>query len=230
MKKLHGLYILVAAALFQQTAQAEGYYISGKFIESTQYASSMDTTLRVGIDPRNASYTEVVSKDDDNRGSVALGYQFDKYWQIELEYNPKTDSHYITSIDGGSFSGSRNNYQISTERLMINAYREVPFYGSLSVYGQAGLGLSKIDVTGWQGNESRRFDSNEQSNLAYSIGAGLRANINSSFISDLGYRYIGLGKVESGFNRFDNVRHQSDEQLKAELSLQEIYLGLTYLF
>ncbi|WP_069556475.1 outer membrane beta-barrel protein [Aeromonas sp. DNP9] len=228
--KLHIPLIFISAAVFQQAAHADGYYVSGKFIDSTQYASSMDTTLRVGIDPRNASYTEVVSKDDDKRGSVALGYQFDKYWQIELEYNPKTDSHFITSIDGGSFNGSRNNYQISTERLMINAYREVPVYGSWSVYGQAGLGLSKIDVEGWQGNEGKRFDSNEQSNLAYSIGAGLRANISSSFIADFGYRYIGLGKVESGFNRFDNARHQSDEQLKAELSLQEIYLSLTYLF
>lgn len=228
--KSHGLFILITTTFFQQAVKAEGYYISGKLIESTQYASSMDTTLRIGIDPRNASYTEVVSKDDGNRGSVALGYQFDKIWQIELEYNPKTDSHYITSIDGGTFNGSRNNYQISTERLMINVYREVPVYDSWSVYGQAGLGLSKIDVAGWQGNESRRFDSNEQSNLAYSIGAGLRANIRSKFITDLGYRYIGLGKVESGFNRFDNARHQSDEQLRAEISLQEIYLGLTYPF
>ena len=228
--KLHGLFILITTTFFQQTVNAEGYYISGKLIDSTQYASSMDTTLRVGIDPRNAMYTEVVSKDEANHGSVAVGYQFDNHWQIELEYNPKIDSHYITSIDGGAFSGSSNNYQISTERLMVNAYREVPVYSLWSVYGQAGLGLSKIDVAGWQGNENRRFYSNKQSNLAYSIGTGLRAKISSSFIADLGCRYIGLGKVESGFNRFDNARHQSDEQLKAELSVQEIYLGLTYLF
>lgn len=228
--KLHGLVILIAAVSFQKTAYAEGYYLSGKLIDSTQYASSMDTSLRVGIDPRVALYTEIENDDDSIRGSLAFGYKFDNLWQLELEYNPKVNTNYITSIDGGAFHGSRNNYQISTERLMINTYREIPIYSLWSVFGQAGLGLSKIDVQGWQGNESRRFDSNEQTNLSYSLGGGLRANINASLVADLGYRYTGLGKVESGFNRFDNARHKSDEQLSAELSVQEFYIGLTYLF
>ncbi|PJG58627.1 outer membrane protein [Aeromonas cavernicola] len=228
--KIKLLSLVVLAAAFNQTANAEGYYVSGKFATGNQYASSMDTSLRIGINPSEARYVEVDSKDGTNRGAFAVGYKFDNLWQVEVEYNTKVDTDFVTSVAGGQFNGSSNNYQITSERVMVNAYRAIPVYSVFSVYGQAGLGLAKVDVGGWQGNETRRYDSNSQTNLAYSLGAGARADITTALFADIGYRYTGLGKVESGFNDFANRRGQRDEQMKADLTEQEVYFGLTYVF
>ncbi|MCQ4054428.1 outer membrane protein [Aeromonas sp. SG16] len=224
MKKL--VLPLLLLTIYQQQAHAEGYYVSGKFLGGEQKADNMETSLR----PRVGDVINIDSKDKFARGAIALGYKYDNNWQVELEYNSKVDSEYRTGST--RFANSLNNYQVSTEKLMVNTYRAIPINNIFSFYGQAGLGLAKVDVGGWQGVESRSFYSNTQTNLAYSVGAGVRADMHKSVFVDLGYRYTGIGKVESGMNNFDNNYGNTlrDEQLKADLSEQEIYLGMSYIF
>ncbi|MNL87077.1 hypothetical protein D3C87_2160640 [compost metagenome] len=47
---------------------------------------------------------------------------------------------------------------------------------------------------------------------------------------DLGYRYVDMGKIESGYNNFTNARGLKDEQMKARLVSSEFALGVRYLF
>ncbi|MBI3311450.1 MAG: porin family protein, partial [Serratia liquefaciens] len=42
--------------------------------------------------------------------------------------------------------------------------------------------------------------------------------------------YVDMGKVESGYNDFTNVRGLKDEQMKARLVSNEFTLGMRYLF
>lgn len=216
--------ISLLAVVFQNPVNAEGYYISGKALTGTQYASSMDTSLR----PRIGNFVEVDNQSGIKRGAFALGYQFDNHWQIETEYNTSVNSRFQSG--SSRFANSLNNYQISSEKMMINAYRNIPVYGKFSLYGQAGLGVAKVKVGGWQRVKSNEFTTNTQTNLAYSLGAGVKLDISNSTFANLGYRYTALGKVESGFNNFENFSGLKDEQLKANLTEQEIYLGLTYRF
>lgn len=213
---------LFSSTILNDVANAEGYYISGKAMTGSQYASSMDTSLR----PRIGSFIEVDNKSSIKRGSFAFGYAFDNYWQVEAEYNTSVDSHFQSG--SSRFSNSLNNYQIDSEKMMVNAYRNFPVYGNLSLYGQAGLGVAKVKVGGWQRVEENQFSTNKQTNIAYSIGAGARVAVNANISADLGYRYTDLGKVESGFNNFQNFSGLKDEQLKANLTDQEIYFGLSY--
>ncbi|WP_129505106.1 outer membrane protein [Aeromonas veronii] len=225
MKKTVFVAILFTATT-QQPVSAEGFYLSGKAAFAKQDADSMETSLR----PRIGDFVEIDNSDHFNRGAIALGYMFDNWWQVEVEYNSKVDTEYRSGST--RFANSFNNYQISSEKLMLNAYRSLPVYSIISVYGHAGLGLAKIKVGGWQGIESRQYYSNSQTNLAYALGAGMRVDITKGIFADLGYRYSGLGKVESGMNSFDNNYGNTlrDEQLKADLSEQELYLGLSYTF
>lgn len=224
MKKL--MLPLLLLTICQQQVHAEGYYVSGKFLGGEQKANSMDTSFR----PRAGDVIVIDNKDQFARGAVSFGYKYDNNWQVELEYNTKVDTEYRTG--SSRFVNSYNNYQISTEKLMVNAYRTFPINHMFSLYGQAGLGLAKIDVGGWQGDESRQFNSNTQTNLAYAVGTGMRLDMTKSFFADLGYRFTGLGKAESAMNKFDNNNGNTlrDEQLKADLFEQEIYLGLGYSF
>ncbi|HDX8346011.1 TPA: porin family protein [Aeromonas dhakensis] len=214
--------IALLSAFLLSPAHAEGYYISGKAITGNQYASSMDTSLR----PRIGSFIEVDNQSNIKRGSFAFGYAFNNHWKVEAEYNTSVDSHFQSG--SSRFANSLNNYQIDSEKMMVNGYRYFPVYGNLSVYGQAGLGVAKVKVGGWQRVQDNQFSTNKQTNIAYSIGAGARVAINASMSTELGYRYTDLGKVESGFNNFQNFSGLKDEQLKAHLTEQEIYIGLSY--
>lgn len=214
--------IILSATIFNGFANAEGYYISGKAMTGTQYAGSMDTSLR----PRIGSFIEVDNKSSIKRGAFAFGYAFKNHWQVEAEYNTSVDSHFQSG--SSRFANSLNNYQINSEKMMVNAYRDFPVYGNLSLYGQAGLGVAKVKVAGWQRLEENQFATNKQTNIAYSIGAGARVAVNANISADLGYRYTDLGQVESGFNNFQNFSGLKDEQLKAHLTEQEIYFGLSY--
>ena len=89
---------------------------------------------------------------------------------------------------------------------------------------------AKVKSSGWQGNETRQYASNTDTNLAYSIGAGVSYNPIQQVNVDLGYRYVDLGKVESGMNVFNNARGLQDEQMKAHLEKNEFYLGVRYKF
>ena len=47
---------------------------------------------------------------------------------------------------------------------------------------------------------------------------------------DLGYRYVDMGRTESGWNAFPNARSLQDEKMSANLVSSEIYLGGRYAF
>ncbi|VTR52417.1 Opacity protein and related surface antigens [Serratia fonticola] len=100
---------------------------------------------------------------------------------------------------------------------MLNAYRDYALGYDFSVYGTVGLGIAKVKSDGWQGNTSRQYAASTQNNLAYSIGAGISYAAMERLNLDLGYRYVDMGKIESGYNNFTNARGLKDEQMKARL-------------
>lgn len=172
----------------------------------------------------------MVSEDKDHfyNGSLAAGYQYGNGWRTEGEYTFKKKSEYTSGST--AFPTSLNHHKTDSQRLMLNAYRDYEIYQGISLYGTVGLGIAKVKSSGWQGNASRQYASNTDTNLAYSVGAGVSYEPIEKLNFDLGYRYIDLGKVESGMNNFDNARHLQDEQMKAHLKSQELVLGVRYLF
>ena len=81
-----------------------------------------------------------------------------------------------------------------------------------------------------QGNTSREYASSTQTNLTYAIGGGVSYAPVERVNFDLGYRYVDMGKIESGYNDFANARGLKDEQMKARLVSNEFTLGVRYLF
>jgi len=117
-----------------------------------------------------------------------------------------------------------------TERLMFNVYRDYSVGYGVSLFATAGLGVTKVQAGGWQGTTAREYDSSTQNNLTYALGAGISYTPVDRLTIDLGYRYVDMGKVESGYNNFVNARLLKDEQMKAHLTSSEFTLGARYLF
>lgn len=201
----------------------EGYYGSAKLLSGSQKTKSME--------PYSPRATGLISGPDSDRkynGSLAFGYQFGNGWRTDGEYTFKQKSTFVTYWT--PFSTSSNNFQVSTQRLMLNGYRDIPMGRDFSAYGTLGIGVAFVSAGGWQGNTGRQFENRSQNNLAYSAGVGVKYSLNKQVSVDLGYRYVDMGNVKSGLNNFSNFSNTRDEQYKARLVSNEIYLGLSSMF
>lgn len=216
--------LLGSLPLAAQAQNDMGYYLSGKIVGAHQKANGMDASARPGI----GGFVKGNQTDSQTTGALAAGYDFDNGWRVEGEYVFRQKAEFTSGST--RFPTSFNHQQVQSRRMMLNAYRDFALSNRFSLYGELGLGVSRIDSDGWQGNPTRQFASHRQNNLTYAVGAGATFDVTRKLTLDLGYRYIGQGKVESGQNLFTNVRGLTDEQMRLDLSAQEITLGLRYRF
>ncbi|KFF65174.1 hypothetical protein IW01_18435 [Pectobacterium brasiliense] len=201
-----------------------GYYAAAKYLQIEQQAKEMDTSSRPGV----GQFVSGEEKEHLGTAAIAAGYQFGNGWRTEAEYVFKQKTEYTNGST--TFSSSFNHLQTDVERMMFNVYRDYSVGYNISLYGTLGLGVSKIKVGGWQGTTTREYASNTNSSLTYAIGAGASYALLENFSIDLGYRYVDMGKIESGYNNFTNARGLKDEQMKARLVSNEFTLGTRYLF
>ena len=203
---------------------ADNYYASVKVSSNQDKAKEMDTSARPGI----GSFVKGSDNKDHVDGSIAVGYKFDADWRIELEYTFPSNAEYTSGST--AFPTSFNHHKIRSQRFMINAYKDFAINDNFSIFGTLGVGVASLKSKGWQGVETRQYASNTSKTFAYSIGAGVTYTPVKEFNIDLGYRYVDMGKAESGWNNFPNARGLQDEQMKARVVSNQIFLGLRYNF
>lgn len=210
-------YALIFGVVLSGSAQAEGWYGSAKLNSARQNLSSpLLTSPRV---------TERVGNPDSNKaltGSFAAGYAFTDGWRLEGEYTSKSEANFDSRW--APFNANVNRMQVSSQRLMLNGYKDIPLNDWLSFYGMAGVGLARIESEGYQSNATRRFASNTENKLAYSLGLGVNAKLNEKITLGAGYRYVDMGSITTGYNTFANRINARDEQLKGKLKEQNVFL------
>jgi opacity protein-like surface antigen len=213
-----------ASLSYAQDVTFSGYYISAKVAAAQLKADNMETSLRPGI----GQFVAGDDQKDLTNASLGLGYDFGNGWRTEGEYTFKNDAEFTSG--SSNFPTSFNHHKIETQRLMLNAYRDFEIMQNIAVYGNIGLGVARTEASGWQGNRTRQYLSNTDTQLVYSLGAGATYQAIKNLNLDLGYRYVDLGKADSGLNHFANARSLQDEQMKAHLYSSEFYLGARYSF
>lgn len=217
----------MAACALPSVAAAEteaGYYASLRVIDAHHQARNMDASARPGI----GQFVAGDQKQNFTTGSLAFGRAYGNGWRTEGEYVARRNDTYTSG--SSIFATSFNHHEVRSQRLMLNAYRDIAFNDAWSVYGSAGLGLSQIESGGWQGNEGRQYAKATRTGLAWSLGAGVSFAASDAFTVDLGYRYADLGSTESGWNTFGNARGLQDEKMQLDLVSREVTLGLRYAF
>ncbi|WP_081794177.1 outer membrane protein [Pseudomonas sp. RIT288] len=229
MLKTLPVLLLVSSAIHTTLAVAapaekEGYYGVARVISAERKARNMDSSARPGI----GAFVSGNDTQNDMTGSIGVGYRFGNGWRMEGELSlPQKDKFTSGST---TFPTSLNEHHIESRRVMLNAYRDFRVTEKMSFYGSAGLGLAQLESKGWQGNESRQYGSATQTNLAWSLGAGVAYDVTDHLALDLGYRYVDMGDTESGWNNFPNARGLQDEKMKANLVSSEILLGARWAF
>ncbi|MEE4411988.1 MULTISPECIES: outer membrane protein [unclassified Serratia (in: enterobacteria)] len=213
---------LSASAAFAAEAPKSGYYGALNLIETRQQARNMDLSERPGI----GTFVAGAEKQNFLNGSVAAGYQYGNGWRTEGEYVFKKHNEYTSG--SSTFATSFNHMKTDSQRMMLNVYRDFMLTDKLAVYATAGAGIAKINVGGWQGNDTRSFADSTQTNFTYSVGAGVSYEVLENLALYASYRYVDMGNVESGRNTFVNARGLQDENLRARLVNNEYLVGIRY--
>lgn len=214
--------LCITTSVFASEKSGEGYYGALNLVDTHQEAKSMSLSERPGI----GSFVSGDDKENKLNGSLAVGYQYGNNWRTEAEYVFKRNYEYTSG--SSAFSTSFNHMQTESERVMLNVYRDFKVSDTFSFFASAGAGVAKIKVGGWQGNQMREFIGNTQTNLTWSVGAGVSYNIIDNLSLSAMYRYVDMGNVESGRNAFTNGRGLQDENLRAHLVNNEFLFGVRY--
>ncbi|MGV2291670.1 outer membrane beta-barrel protein [Trinickia sp. YCB016] len=200
---------------------AGGYYGAARLVEMLQSVKSTELTS-----PRVTGMVRGPDTKDRLNGSLALGYDFGNGWRTEGEYTLPRDAGFDSYW--APFTANANHFQVRSQRLMFNGYRDYNVGRGFSLYGMAGLGVAFVSADGWQGNPNRSFAKNSQNNFSYSFGAGVNYKVTKRVTVEAGYRFVDMGNVQTSYNNFRMGAIgvlPRDEQLKARLMSNEFFLG-----
>jgi len=229
VRSLMSLSVAVVCALQASAALAgsnveAGYYVAGRAVVAEHTAHDMASSARPGI----GSFVPGKKRDRFLTGSLAFGHSYGNGWRVEGEYTLPTRDTFGSGST--AFPGSFNVHYIDTQRVMASVYRHYAITPDVSLYGSVGLGISRLASAGYQGVDTRRFQSAQQNNLTWSVGAGVSYVQSARLAFDLGYRHVDMGQTQSGWNTFTNARGLQDEMLRARVSSSEFHLGARYAF
>lgn len=234
MKSLrHSSYALLGAAFFVPCIAQAQSPTPANYAALRLGTSNNDIGGLQAINPRVTSVTGTTIQ---NSGltSLAVGHRYRNNWRAELEYSDRRSTNMVVSTLGAGFSG-RNDLKAKSWSLMANGYYDLPLNDRFTVWGQLGLGYSRLSLGGDQSFQApantgafaygTTFPGATKSAMSWSFGLGGQAAITQQLSFDLGVRHINLGKMETKIDTVNN-----DERFRARLSANEIYGGLRFAF
>lgn len=221
MKRILATLALVVALALPGLAQAEvnGVYFAPKFLMSIQDTGNIS---RPYSDMTDESYSQFTLG-----GALAVGYDFYPQQQIplraEIEFALRGNSK--KSWDS-TFVDGPDRYDVSTKglwntsTLFLNLYYDiqtgtpfVPYIGA-----GAGLAFNYVEYTGHvsDGVDTMRGSASDNfTNFAWNVGAGVAYNFNENFAVDLGYRFMMMGynEVSIGGSNISNQPYNNEFML-----------------
>jgi opacity protein-like surface antigen len=171
---------------------------------------------------------------------AGIGYRFNNWLRFDLtgEYRSKSG---IGVNDRLSFQGFTQIDQLNTYRAdlssvvgLANAYVDLGTFcalGCLTPYVGAGIGVTRNEISGLSDQGVQTFpllgggsaptagyaSNASKTNVAWALMAGVGYEINKNLTLELGYRYLNLGKAQSG-----PIQNAFLPQASAPLKLRDI--------
>jgi opacity protein-like surface antigen len=165
---------------------------------------------------------------------VGAGYIFNKNVRSDLTLTGRTN--YKFSYDGTNDDGNINaNQQISSTTLMLNTYYNVPVNDTFSPYVNAGLGVSRISMGDYyatynDGELVHSSGSNNNYNLAWSIGLGAQVKLTNNLSCDTFFRFIDMGKTKTQSISISNNNSNVGSDSAAPFLLQSYETGISLIY
>lgn len=143
-------------------------------------------------------------------GDVAVGAKMDAF-RAELAYTYLAKDNKTRRDEDGS-----SKSEISGQSFMLNGYYDIDNPTIFKPYVGAGVGMAKMKYKFKdtypdypEDNETNSFSKNK---FAYSLMAGVGAEVTKNITVDVGYRFTDYGsydkRIEDGKLKFDTKAHQ----------------------
>lgn len=152
-------------------------------------------------------------------GDVAVGAKMGAV-RAELAYTYLAKDDKTRKDDDGSYKS-----EISGQSFMLNGYYDIENPTIFKPYVGAGVGMAKMKYrftdtypAAPEDNETNSFSKNK---FAYSLMAGVGAEITKNVTLDVGYRYTDYGSFSKTFE---------DGKLKFDTKAHQILAGVRYSF
>ena len=121
---------------------------------------------------------------------------------------------------------------VTTQTLMFNGYYDLGRWDRVVPYVGAGVGLAfnRADEVYFTGNPAlvNRIEGDDRWSLAWSLMAGIGWQVSDRITLDFGYRYLDMGKVESG--HIDTAGFWNPKVRLDDLTAHEFKVGLRFAF
>jgi opacity protein-like surface antigen len=127
--------------------------------------------------------------------------------------------------------GGIGHTSVQTTTLMFNGYYDLGSYRGLVPYVGAGVGLAynRMEDVAFTGNAlANVIGGDNRWSLAWSLMAGVGYQVSDRATLDFGYRYIDMGKAESGI--IDNTGATNPKMRIDDLAAHEFKVGLRFAF
>jgi opacity protein-like surface antigen len=218
---------------------AGGWYLRGDIGWSNQAVGSLS----------NAQYAEADSVTNINKnfeiGGIfggGIGYQFNDWFRADVtgEYRGPATFHgldYYTDGDATPSNGSDEYTAVKSEWLFLaNAYIDLGNWRGITPFVGGGIGASRNTISGFTdvntlaGGVASAASASTWA-FAWAVTAGLGYQITPNTTFEVAYRYLDLGKAESGdivasdgTNEINNPMHFN------HLTSQDVKFSIRYKF
>lgn len=137
--------------------------------------------------------------------------------RTELEYNWNDTAEKGMKIGN---NGPQGNVELDSQSLFLNAYYDIDTGTKFTPYVGGSIGYAKVEGTISAAGFSM---SEDDTNFAWQLGAGVAYAVNDNVSVDFGYRYTDMGDISKTY---------SDEPAtyKMDVDSHELLLGARYTF
>lgn len=202
-----------APAYAGDAGTAEGAYL----MVNTGFSQSRDAGEDLNDDVNN---TIIVG--------IGVGYKFGNALRadIGLGYRPNYSVEHAEPFDGYTETADGD---VSALTGLASLYYDVDTSSRVTPYVGGGIGFSRNKISNLaigyeteEGSLTVPVPNETSTSFAWHLSTGIGVSLDENTVADLGYRYIDLGKVESG--EIDGVAYGGD------LRAHEAQIGLRYHF
>ena len=215
--------LIVSGVSSAQAAANLGLYLGAKANLSLTSVNDVTISDTAGKESHN---------DTTFGGSVAVGYDFDIRFAVPI----RAEVEYLV-LGGISSTDNRGtnrlHMDLDSTAIMLNLYYDINTNTMITPYITAGIGMAdtEMDIDGNHNNILIESDTNDDSQLAWSLGLGVGFDLTENFTIDAGYKFMSLGS--SLVDRAETGIYDTHVDFRAEadsIFANVFHLGLRYTF
>jgi len=226
--------------------ESGGWYLRGDLGFSNQMVDSVD----------NSQYSTLTSLDQKQKGfdaapfgGVGVGYQFNQWFRMDLtgEYRGRATYHgmdLITYSNAGVPTTGVDVYSGSKSEItgLVNAYFDLGTWHNITPFVGAGIGVSRNTISdftdmgqnvptgGGATTTSIAYgDTTSKTSFAWALMAGAGYQVAPGLTVEAAYRYINLGKAQSGdLVAFDGTNASVNPMKFKDITSNDFKLGIRW--